>query len=169
MTLLRCSEGGLGKERQRTDYDNDETRILHGMKTYTLEYKDGHLFTRIDGHRLLVDTGAPQSFGTMPVLSVDSRSFEIGDAYMGLTAKKVSEYTGIRTAGLVGTDILNAFDVIFDVPDGKLILSEAPLELEGQRVAIDEFTGIPIIRVEIGGTDYRIVFRHGRPDLLFPG
>ena len=131
------------------------------MVTYSLEYKDGHLFTRVDGHLMLVDTGGPVSFGSFSVLRIDNRQFELEDDYMGLDAETLSGYTNVKVAGLIGADVLGSFDVIIDVKNGNFTVSDDTLEFDGEPVALDEFMGVPIVIVSIGGNDCRMFFDTG--------
>jgi hypothetical protein len=109
----------------------------------------------------LLDTGAPISFGETNSLVLENRLFNIPDNYMGLTAAKLTELVGHPTAGIIGGNILNVFDTLFDLPQGQVSFSEAELFLDGDVIKTDEFMGIPIIQAHIAGATRRMIFDSG--------
>lgn len=131
------------------------------MNTLPLQPRDGHLFVELDGELWLLDTGAPTSFGTYPSLSIAGKQFSLGTDYLGLNAATLSEFVGVRCVGLLGADVLNQFDHIFDTAGGQLTVSTAELSHSGQSVRLEKFMGIPIVTVCIGGEDYRMFFDTG--------
>lgn len=84
----------------------------------------GHFFARIDGQDWIVDTGSPVSFGNDAVLALAGQSFAVPQDYMGLTAAALSDLIDHPTAGIIGTDILNRFDLVFDTEAGTLTLAD---------------------------------------------
>jgi len=126
-----------------------------------LEFQDGHLFLDFEQRRFLVDTGAPTSFGQGESIQIDGRGFDLPGSYMGLTPEELSGLVGYPTAGILGADILNAFDVVLDVTGGEAILTEDEVSLEGEILDIEGFMGIPIVRAEIVGSSHRMFFDTG--------
>ncbi|MEI7485547.1 MAG: hypothetical protein WCK13_12630 [Ignavibacteriota bacterium] len=137
------------------------------MLSVPLKYHEGHLFTTIDSYDWLLDTGAPASFGKVSQLSVENKIYNFPESYMGLTASALSEYVGHSTAGIIGADVLNNFDTLFDVPDGIVTFSELPLSLNGTVINTEEFMGIPIIDVKIDGINRRMFFDSGAQTSYF--
>lgn len=131
------------------------------MTTLPLIFNHGHLFVELDGHLWLFDTGAPTSFGVAERLQIAAEQFSLGSSYFGLTAATLTEYVGVRCAGLLGADVLGCFDHILDAKEGRLTVSTAELSHDGQQVRLDEFMGIPIVMASIGGSDYRMFFDTG--------
>jgi hypothetical protein len=112
-------------------------------------------------HDWLLDTGAPTSFGNITSLVVENRSFRFPESYIGLTADILTEFVDHPTVGILGADILNEFDILFDAPKGQVSFSEASLVLDGDVINTDDFMGIPIIQVSIDGIDRRMFFDSG--------
>ena len=131
------------------------------MQSFPMTFRDGHLFVTISGHDWLLDTGAPTSFGTVTSLVVENRTFNLSECYMGLTADKLTEFIGHPTVGILGADVLNEFDILFDAPKGLVSFADALRELDGQIINTDDFMGIPIIQASIDGTDRRMFFDSG--------
>lgn len=126
-----------------------------------LQSLDGHLFVELDDRRFLIDTGAPSSFGAGKSVTLAGITFPLPTAQMGLDAETISSLVGQRVSGLLGADIINAFDVLLDVRSGQITFATDPIPLEGEAVATDEFMGIPIVEAEIRGVSRRMFFDTG--------
>lgn len=81
--------------------------------------------------------------------------------YLGLTPETLSGFVGVKTNGLLGADILNSFDIIFDGLKNSITFSLSPLDYEGQVVKLDELMGIPILSATVNGKEYRMFFDTG--------
>jgi hypothetical protein len=148
-----------------------------------LHYLHQHLFIEIDNRYWLIDTGSPSSFGDIDQITLYKLDFSIKRENRGLNAEKLSEMVGIKCAGLIGTDILNQFDLIFDLYQGKLLITLDEIDpvniseklkfiettiddikLDGICLTINDFSGVPILTVnvgELGTTEYRMFFDTG--------
>ena len=122
---------------------------------------DGHLFVELDDRKFLVDTGAPSSFGVGDSVTLDSIKFPLPAAQMGLDAETISSLVGQRVSGLLGADIINAFDVLLDSTSDQITFATDPIPLAGETVPMDEFMGIPIVEAEIRGVSRRMFFDTG--------
>jgi len=126
-----------------------------------LQSLDGHLFVELDDRRFLIDTGAPSSFEAGESVTLAGITFPLPAAQMGLDAETISSLVGQSVSGLLGADIINAFDVLLDVRSGQITFATDPIPLEGEAVATDEFMGIPIVEAEIRGVSRRMFFDTG--------
>ena len=148
--------------------DGDTT----AMNRLPLTIQKGHLFVGIAGEQWLIDTGAPVSFGGSAGLSIGEERFQLGAGHRGITPAKLTEFIGVPCAGLLGGDVLNRFDHIFDLIDGQLTLSTNEAAHDGAAVPLDDCLGIPIVTARIGGRDFRMFFDTGaqisylEPELL---
>lgn len=131
------------------------------MYEYPLFFIGGHLFIEVEKQKWLVDTGAPSSFGLHPNLQLANQSFSISENYMGLTPEKLSEYVNVECDGLLGVDVLNKFDLIFDVANDTLVISPDELSVDGEDIPLSEFMGIPIVAVKVGTLTYQMFFDTG--------
>ena len=131
------------------------------MCTLRLEFQDGHLFIELSGELWVFDTGAPNSFGRSPDLTIAGEQFNLSASYLGLDADLLSQFVGVTCAGLLGADVLGRFDHIVDIPSGALTISTDELNHGGQLVHLDEFMGLPIVTARIGDQDYRTFFDTG--------
>jgi hypothetical protein len=131
------------------------------MTTLPLEFRDGHLFVDLRGALWLIDTGAPASFGRTCGLTIAGESFRLDDNCGALNADTLSEFVGVSCAGLLGADILGRFDHIWDCATGNLTVSTGELMHRGRSIPLEEFMGIPILKVRIGGGEHRMFFDTG--------
>ena len=131
------------------------------MQQFSLTFHEGHLFATVCDHEWLDDTGAPTSFGRGPLLRIADRDFHLSTNYMGLSATTLSGFVGRSTAGILGADILNKFDLTFDVPNGQISFTESEVEMIGDVIESEEFMGIPIIQATIDGSPRQMFFDSG--------
>ncbi len=131
------------------------------MNTFKLSIANGHMFLTAGSCDWLFDTGDPISFGDVPTLAIRNKEFQIADSYMGLTARKLSEYIGRKVSGIIGADILNMFDMLINVPDQNLTFSSEQMEISGDCIELDSFMGIPIVSATIDGKVRRMFFDTG--------
>jgi hypothetical protein len=130
------------------------------MHDSILKYQKGHLFVEFAEDDWLLDTGAPTSFGSTH-FRIDGRDFPVPSNYMGLTAAQLTGYVDHLTAGIIGADILNEFDILIDMKHERVSFSSEPIVLEGETIKTDEFMGIPIILAKISGAERRMFFDTG--------
>ena len=138
-----------------------DTQISSEIYSYPLLYEKGHLFILIDNEKYLLDTGAPLSFGKPPSLNLGGSHFDLPDSYGPLDADTLSFYIDTEVSGLIGVEILNRFDSIFDMPSKQIRVSTDSLTLEGTLIPLEQFMGIPIIEVTINGSRQRMFFDTG--------
>jgi len=131
------------------------------MNSFPLHFRNGHLFVELGGELWLLDTGAPTSFGASSSVSIAGEQFSLGRSYLGLTAETLSQFVGVRCVGLLGADVLGCFDHIFDTTSGRLIVAIDELRLNGTRVTLQQFLGIPIVTARVGNNDYKMFFDTG--------
>lgn len=131
------------------------------MNTYRMEYKNGHVFVALDGNLWLIDTGSPGSFGRVSSLSFAGEQFNTGTDLLGLNTESLSNFTEVECFGLIGADILNQFDHIWDISEGELTVSSDQLSLDGQTIPLDMLVGIPIINVRVNDSEYQMFFDTG--------
>ena len=91
---------------------------------FPLQLQNGHLFAEINGQTLLLDTGAPTSFGTDSSVTLHGRTFDLPSTWLGLTASGLSNLVPHPVSGIRGADIVNQFDVLIDCPEGSIFFSD---------------------------------------------
>ena len=142
-----------------------------------IEYVSGHIHAIVDGVHWVVDTGCPTSFGDRR-LALGDRTVDLPRGAMGVTdAAHLTALVKSPVSGMIGVDILNRYDCLFDVDAGWLELSDAPIAPEGTVVALDPRSSLPVHEARQGGRSFRMFFDTGaqlsyleHPDLeQFPG
>ena len=131
------------------------------MQSLSLKFETGHLYLILDGVEWMFDTGSPTSFGAVDELVLDGEAFTIPTSYMGMDAAQLSDFAGHPTVGLLGSDVINRFDIRIDIDSGELVFSLDEFPLEGTVIPLKQFMGIPLLEVEIGGSTYRMFFDTG--------
>ena len=126
-----------------------------------LTFVDGHVFANINDREWLVDTGAPTSFGLSSSLKINGCEFELHNNYLGLSAKELSMHIGHVVYGLIGTDILNQFNIVMDYENEKIAFSNEEVAMGGTEVPMHKFMGIPIINAKIDGQNRKMFFDTG--------
>jgi hypothetical protein len=126
-----------------------------------LTFVNGHVFANINDREWLIDTGAPTSFGLSSSLEINGHEFKLHNNYMGLSAKELSMHTGHVVYGLIGTDILNQFNIIMDYENESIAFSNEDIVMSGTKIPMHAFMGIPIINVKIEGQDRKMFFDTG--------
>jgi hypothetical protein len=128
---------------------------------YPLELNLEHLLLRLPEGYWILDTGSPQSFGDQQNINLSNKIFEVSPNLMGLNAKVLSELCGISVIGLIGTDILNEFDILFDVQSGQVTFSDLPLNTDGKSIPIGFVMGVPTASIQIQNREVAMVFDTG--------
>jgi len=183
LPLMGCGVGGLNKKEVLEAYkdyfkknisfkcsvviyaySNEDyllARDLFKKYTYPLLFEKKHLFLVLNDQKWLIDTGSPASFGDSETLNICNQIFDLGDNYGILNTQELSSHIGLDIVGLIGVDILNSFDILFNMKKYYISFSETSLALDGEHIPIDSFMGIPIILISINRTDRRMYFDTG--------
>ena len=136
------------------------------MTTYDLTYENGYLLIALCDGLYVLDTGAPRTFGNADTLAIGGETLPQVQEFAGLTAGKVSATAGQPVQGLLGTDILNQFDILVDIPRETVTFSTNALTLQGEAIPL-EFL---VRSAQTEGSDWRpiahVPVRYWRPDQL---
>jgi len=127
-----------------------------------LYFQKGHLFVEIDHALWLLDTGAPNSFGSVPEIVFAGETFALPEQFMGLTATTLSSFVAVECAGIIGSDIMGCFDFIFDPQNEEVEISAEELEVFGQQLpVVDNIVGVPIVSATVAGDECLLFFDTG--------
>lgn len=137
--------------------------------TLPLRLRKKHLFLEIENQLWLIDTGSPVSFGNIANLELEGTRFTINSRYpTGLTIEDLCHDVGVKCVGLLGADVLNNFDFIFDYPKNKATLSMGRLDFAGAEVNLNMVGGTyPIFSAQLGVSHLKLVFDTGAPISYF--
>lgn len=129
---------------------------------YPYDLVNGHIVLKANANSLLIDTGAPSSVGNSSPLDFAGRTHDVSPNYMGVTPESLSCHSvGTTINGLVGADILNQYDILFDSSRHRITLSEEELPTDDDFLPLDAFMGIPIIETVVAGETVRMFFDTG--------
>lgn len=127
---------------------------------FPLRYTNGHIISTIEGEDWLVDTGSPVSFGDED-LALGGRARSLSAGFMGIGTEFLSEHIGLPLKGLLGTDILNTYEVIIDVPKGVIHLGREEKTPSGTEIPIELCLGVPVCSLRINGSEMKGFFDTG--------
>ena len=131
------------------------------MTHYPLAMKDGYLIATLDDHDWLLDTGSPVSFGDVPRLFIEGQEVPVVPNGLGLNAQELSRHLGYSVSGLLGVDLLNQFDLRFDLPQGKVGFSLESLDAVGHDLDVEFWMGAPLVEAKLGTERLRLVVDTG--------
>lgn len=136
-------------------------KITAMFDTHLLRHRAGHLLLEHGNHHWVVDTGSPVSFGSdePPVLA--GQTLSLGNGYMGLTAEALSGMIGHPVSGVLGTDVLNQFDVVLDLRAESVEFHRGEAALAGNAVPMSDVMGVPVVDVDIEGRSHAFFFDTG--------
>jgi hypothetical protein len=135
-------------------------------QTHPLVFRDNHLYVSIEGALWVYDTGSPNTFG-----ETTGNPFN-GASLLRRNMDEFSGYLGVKVAGLIGTDTLNALDHLLDLRPDKMSLtcSNEPLACDGNAHGLrfisptpGSAAGIPTLLASLGGTASDYIFDTGAP------
>ena len=121
-----------------------------------LAYVDGHVILESDGVRVLLDTGAPISVGSLRNWTFEGIPVPLERDYYGVTAEKLSAHIGAGIDVLLGMDFLGSKVFQIDVEAGvfRLLDPTEPLP-PGERIPITLMVGVPTIDFHLHDTEVR--------------
>ncbi|MFO7774223.1 MAG: VWA domain-containing protein [Candidatus Hydrogenedentota bacterium] len=105
----------------------------------------------IDGLRVLIGVGDPMSIASAPTLRLGKHQHPMTENFMGLTIGDLTQHLDTRIDVLLGMDILAGYHFTLDLPGGAFILSEAPMDHEGQRLPLFFEAGVPMLSAKTNG------------------
>ena len=117
-----------------------------------LYLKNKYLFVTIEGKQWLLDTGSPVSFGSLRSITICSEQFTVESNYLNTTVDSLIQAVGIPFAGVLGVDILNSFDLIFNLADNILTASTNELPCKGKYIDLDKTFLNTSVQGTIGNT-----------------
>ena len=128
---------------------------------FPFQLMDGHIIIETSENKYLIDTGAPSSVSSSNKLCLADNDYQTQSNYLGASPELLSTHIGTKIDGLVGTDILNKFDIIIDPTKSVLVLDSTNASIADHQVCLDIFMGIPIFEVSIDGKQIRVFFDTG--------
>ncbi len=143
----------------------------NSARTYPLHLIRNHLFAELDDELWLIDTGSPSSFGDKGQLDFVGDSISISSSTMGLNAETLRKETGTQCIGLIGGNILNNYDIYFNLPQGTMGVSKEALDISDflpnkdvpapVPIPISFMLGVPVVNCAINGKVVPLFFDTG--------
>jgi len=127
---------------------------------FKLEYRNSHLFLILNKQKWLLDTGSPVSFSEEDGLILCGKGFKLKREAMGLRVKDLSKVVGTQVAGLLGTDVINHFDWLFDIPEQKVTISTGAISRnvfssKAETISLNLLNGLPLLHSHVENRDIK--------------
>jgi len=122
------------------------------------EWFDGRIILEERGTRVLVDTGAPRSVGTLEGWRFQGVPVALDLEVHGIAPKKLSDVIGTRIDVLLGMDFLGtrAFQIDVESREFRMLQGTETLPV-GQTVPLKIVAGVPTVPVTVGNREVRAV------------
>ncbi|MCP4829073.1 MAG: hypothetical protein GY889_09380 [Proteobacteria bacterium] len=136
--------------------------------TYPLTVHAGHLLIDTEFGRYLIDTGSPVSLAETPVC-LAARNFSAASSTLGISSiESIVEMVGTPFDALIGTDVLENFDIEISLAEGTLSLSEEFIDVTSGP-SVEFIAGVPLIDCEVAGRTAQCFLDTGAPLSYLPG
>ena len=131
------------------------------MNEYSVEIFDNHIIALIDGKRVLLDTGAPNSISDGSHLTILGEEHSFSSSFMGYSIDKIAEMVGTGVNVLLGFDILGKINFFVDWDKKILQFSSTPFEKEGEHIPLEFVMNVPVVVMKIDQTEFKMFLDTG--------
>lgn len=128
---------------------------------YPYDLVTGHIILKDGNAHYLIDTGASQSFGSRQPIVLAGKTYDMQQSFMGAALEPISTFVGITIDCLIGTDILNQYDILIDPKNSRITLSDEDLPLPENTIPLSSLMGVPILEANISGKNVELIFDTG--------
>ena len=114
------------------------------MSELPLKLDKGYLYTQVGADWYLIDTGSFSSFSERGEVTIGERCFELPlKEIRGMNAAILTEHVKVPVNGLLGNDVLDHFDHIWDLPNGIVTIgAPGSLAQGGSAVGLKRTAGL---------------------------
>lgn len=130
------------------------------MWNYPIHITQQHLFITIANLDWLIDTGTPQSFGNRSLTIADTHH-NIAQAYFGIDAEELTIMVNHSCVGIIGNDILQHYDVVFDIPSNTMQLYDHPQPHSTTTIPMQLVMNVPLIEITHSNDSIDVLFDSG--------
>ena len=130
--------------------------------------KGGHLYIDNPSGKILIDTGSPISGCVTGKIAFGGDNHDVPTDLAPLIKLEelFRELQEDNVIGLIGTDILNHYDRLFDIP-GEKLTTNTHLTPMGEILPSTSVSGTPSIPLLVNGHETRALFDTGAPVAYF--
>lgn len=136
-------------EEQRAQHGQCDSQEIRDIDNY-----DGHIIFHDDaGHRILLDTGSPVSFGRHKKITILGDEYPVTNSKIGRNCDSISEKLGSTIDALLGMNILQKYVICVQYSQQKLQFSRSNTFLNTSipmtQIPLNEVWGIPVVDLQI--------------------
>lgn len=131
------------------------------MKEWTIDVRieNNHLVTEIDGKLLLIDSGAPDSFGYCKV-NWDGKSLDLSSREAPMNFDILRNRIGLSLDGLVGSDLLLTRGMRLDIQNGTITFHDEAV-CASDACSLQFIMTVPSVTMDVCGVSQNIIIDTG--------
>jgi len=125
--------------------------------------ENGHILLELDGRDWIMDTGSPRTFGRGPVvLPWGSHAVPATiPTYPHLDAAYLSRTIGIEVDGILGTDLMQAWNWQIDLEHDVVVAAREPFPEWGSLMKIAHLADYSVMEFEVAGQRQKMIWDTG--------
>ncbi len=131
------------------------------MQSYPFEIINGLCFIQLDGKKVLVSTGTPESMCWCGDLVFEGRSFRIKHQTLRMNPDSLSEALGTPVDALLGADILSRFDYRISPFSREITVSTDEIHPYGYAYHFDLYRSVPVVSIWVDSKETKVFFNTG--------
>jgi hypothetical protein len=151
-------------ESERKRYHQEEYFNKRGrdhVRDYRLKVVHGHLIAQIEDRFVLVDSGIAVSFGNVSRWFFMNEVHDLPSTFMGIDAEAISRMVGSRVDIVMGTDILQKMNALFEPAFERISFGLQNSYNMGERIPLKQFMGVPVAKALINKIDCEVFIDSG--------
>lgn len=128
---------------------------MKGIETYDVEVEKGHILLKMDGRRVLLDTGSPFSGGSVSLKTVPKQTEVSSDFYavvkekMEEVVKETVKLSGVKFDDLLGMDLIKKTNFYLNLKEKKAIFSLKRITKDKITIPLSITAGVPKIKASL--------------------
>jgi hypothetical protein len=139
------------------------------MTQIPIRLYDGHILFAVEDKTCLLDTGSHISIGNSADIHLFGRAFPLSDGLLNLNTASLSEYIGTLIDVLIGGDVLKDYRFTVDLHKNQITFTdEESADVNADYLELDLLSHVPIVLIEIGGEELRVVWDTGAKITYLP-
>jgi hypothetical protein len=149
MSMKQAHYSSLSAMQSRSAAGKSQ-RARFDAEAFDVELHRGVPVIVCQGVRAAIDTGAPTSFGRLP-LRILGRDYHLPAELAGvITAESIGQYLGTRIDAVIGGDVLAQFECLIDLGRGRVVFSHGSLGCDGVSLRTPLRLDVPSAEVRSG-------------------
>jgi hypothetical protein len=131
------------------------------MQIYDLLLYNDEVLIIINKNIYVMDIGFDNSFSHNNKLTIDGIDFNVASRINECDSEELSNTLNLNISGLIGADIINSFDFLYDIANSKVTISKDEINFEGNEIDISFCGNYPKFEISILDKSIQVSFGIG--------